>query len=107
MNALDDDRATPLHFASSHGMLEIAQLLLHHGTKAKTENIQGQTLLHAISQTEYFSCDNPDLTRLLLGLGLDVNAEDNDKATPLHFACSHGNFETTLVLLDHGANVDA
>ena len=88
-------------------MLEIAQLLLHHGTKAKTENIQGQTLLHAISQTEYFSCDNPDLTRLLLGLGLDVNAEDNDKATPLHFVCSHGNFETTLVLLDHGANVDA
>ena len=107
VNALDDDCATPLHFASSHGMLEIAQLLLHHGAKAKTENIQGQTLLHAISQTKYFSCNNPDLTRLLLGLGLDVNAEDNDKATPLHFACSHGNFETALVLLDHSANVNA
>ena len=107
VNALDDDCATPLHFASLHGMLEIAQLLLHHGPKAKTENIQGQTLLHAISQTKYFSCDNPDLMWLLLGLSLDVNAEDNDKATPLHFVCSHGNFETTLVLLDHGANVDA
>jgi ankyrin repeat protein len=107
VNALDNDHATPLHFASSHGRLEITQLLLHHGAKANVENIHGQTLLHMISQGEKFSHDNPNLARLLLGLGLDVNAEDKDQANPLHFACSHGNFETALVLLDHGANVNA
>jgi ankyrin repeat protein len=107
VNALDNDHATPLHFASSHGSLDIAELLLHHGAKANAENIHGQTLLHVISQSEEFSHDNPNLARLLLGLGLDVHAEDNDHATPLHFACSHGNFETALVLLDHGANINA
>ena len=106
-NALDKDNSTPLHLASSHGMLDIARFLLNHGAKANAKNASGQTALHLVSQGEYFSCDNPDVTRLLLELGLDVNAQDKDKATPLHFACSYGNFETALLLLDQGAKVYA
>ena len=36
-----------------------------------------------------------------------MNARDKDLTTPLHFACSHGNFETALLLLDHGAESNA
>src|SRR6266702_3108843 len=107
VNASDKDHATPLHLASSHGMLAVAWLLLNHGANANAENIQGQTPLHLTSRGEDLSHRNPDVMRLLLELGVDVNAQDKDQATPLHLACSHGNFETAPVLLEHGANVNA
>ena len=107
VNSLDNDHATPLHFASSCGGLEIVRLLLGHGAKANVENNLGQTPLHLVSQSDTFSSENPNVARVLLELGLDVNARDKDGATPLHFACSHGNFKTVLVLLDHGAEVNA
>ena len=107
VNALDEDHATPLHLASSHGLLEIAQLLLDHGATANTENVYGQTPLHVVSRDEHFSYENPNIARLFLELNLEVNAQDKSLNTPLHFACSHGNFKTALVLLDHGAHVNA
>ena len=103
VNALDRDHVTPLHLASSMGVLEIVHLLIDHGATANVENIHGQTPLHLVSQDESFSDENPNVARLFLGLGLEVNARDKDLSTPLHFACSHGNFETALLLLDHGA----
>ncbi|KAH9012608.1 ankyrin repeat-containing domain protein, partial [Lactarius deliciosus] len=107
VNALDKDHSTPLHFASSYGVLELARILLDHGAKADAENALGQTPLHLASQNESFSCEDANIARLLLELGADVNARDRDSATPLHFAYSHGNFEIALVLLDHGAEVNA
>ena len=103
VNALDKDHVTPLHLASFLGILEIARLLLDHGATANVENIYGQTPLHLVSQGEPFSHENPDVARLFLGLGLEVNARDKDLSTPLHFACVHKNLETALLLLDHGA----
>ena len=106
VNAPDKDHVTPLHLASSCGLLDIARLLLDHGATANVENIHGQTPLHLVSQGELFSNENPDIARLFLGLGLEVNARDKDLSTPLHFACSHGNFEIALLLLDHGAELN-
>ena len=107
VNALDNDCATPLHFASSYGRLDIARLLLDRGAKADVENVHGQSPLHLVSQCEDYSHENSDFARLLLGLRLNVNAQDKGKASPLHFACSHGNLETAQLLLDHGAEVNA
>ena len=107
VNAPDKDLVTPLHLASFVGVSEITQLLLDHGATANVENIHGQTPLHLLSQGELLSLENHGLTRLLLGLGLEVNARDKDLSTPLHFACSHRNFEIALLLLDHGAELNA
>jgi ankyrin repeat protein len=63
--------------------------------------------LHLVSQDESLSYENPDVARLFLELGLEVNAQDKSLNTPLHFACSKGNVETARVLLDHGAHVNA
>ncbi|KAH9169161.1 ankyrin repeat-containing domain protein [Lactarius sanguifluus] len=107
VNALDEDHGTPLHYASSFGMLEVARLLIDHGAKANAENVRGETPLHLVSQYEAYTNGHSDVARPLLKLGVDVNARDKYQATPLHFACYRGHFETALVLLDHGAEVNA
>lgn len=45
--------------------------------------------------------------RLLLDGGADPNAVDEDKDTPLHYACSSGNVEIISLLLAKGADPTA
>jgi ankyrin repeat protein len=106
VNSLDDFHQTPLYFAAFYGRPQIARLLLDQGAKANIKNAHGQTLLHQASQSKYL-CESPNVLQLLLELGLDVNARDKRQETPLHFACSCGNFETAQVLLNHGAKLNA
>ena len=47
------------------------------------------------------------LVELMLERGADVNARDNDQATPLHSASYMSKLEATRVLLDNGANIHA
>ena len=107
VNALDNDYTTPLHLASSHGILEVARLLLERGATANVKNVHGQTPLHLVSQCADLCHENSEVARLFLEIGMDVNVRDNCLGTPLHFACSHGNLETAQVLLDHGAEPNA
>ena len=107
VNVLDENHDTPLHSASSCGLLENIQLLLDHGAKADAENIRGQIPLHLVSQSQTYSDENANVTRLLLQQGIDVNARDKQQETPLHCASSYGFFKIALALLDHGADVNA
>ena len=123
VNVQDKFGATPLHFASRHGRLEITQLLLNHGANAHAKNIQGQNSLHELSrgifrpQFSFYYYDHtmPNgvepqnilrIAQLLLDHGVDVNALDNDHATPLHFSASYGRLDIARLLLDRGAKAD-
>ena len=46
-----------------------------------------------------------DSIRFLLEHGADVDAQDNDKSTPLHVASYYGHLKATRLLLEHGASV--
>ena len=82
-------------------------MLLDHGANANTENDQGETLLHLVSQGKYDSQEHGvGITRLLLVRGMDVNAQDKSHSTPLHWAAFYGRLEITQMLLDHGANAN-
>ena len=121
LDTKDLDGATPLHFASYHGQPAIVKLLLDHGASPLTENSQGQNPLHELprgnydtrSYFSYYSLSEARLqdilsvAQLLLGHGVDVNAQDTDHATALHFASSYGSLEIAQLLLDHGARADA
>ena len=47
------------------------------------------------------------MAQLLLGRRAAVDAVANDKATPLHFACTSGHDSVAQLLLRSGATVDA
>jgi len=40
------------------------------------------------------------------GAGLEIE-DDQDRSTPLHFACHHGRLDAARLLLDEGANIEA
>jgi ankyrin repeat protein len=105
VNAQDKDAWTSLHWAAFKGRVEVAQVLLDHGANAKLETEEGETALNLASQGEYDSEENGvSVVRLLLGRGVDVNAQDKDAWTSLHWAALKGMLKVTQVLLDHGAN---
>lgn len=45
--------------------------------------------------------------KMLLAKGHDPNVQDSSGYTPLHYATRHGHSSVAVVLLEHGANVDA
>jgi cytohesin len=110
VNKRDKYLATPLHFASSCGLCEVALALLDHGANVHAQNDNGQTPLHRVSLGSEYSLaerDYPHFSQLMLEHGADVNARDKDQATPLHSASFMSMLEVARVLLDHGANIHA
>ena len=110
VDAQDNDNMTPLLLAfqlpetimrNDPKISESPQLLLEHGASAQGRNKNGQTPLHLAVKH--------GLTRvveLLLKLGADVDAQDNDDMTPLLFASQTDDSGTIAqLLLEYGTNV--
>lgn len=51
--------------------------------------------------------EQPEVVRLLLSRGVDVNARDAQGLTPLHVAAKHRNEDVANILISAGADVDA
>ena len=117
---------TMLCSAAFYGDLEMVQVLLNLKADVNDRGFDNWTAIHNVSEGPEItftdiSFDNPqllpDVTRLLLEHGADVNAQidhhdagDNDYegVTPLHLAAAdHRRVEVVRVLLEHGANVGA
>ncbi|KAL9596847.1 MAG: hypothetical protein Q9219_005517 [cf. Caloplaca sp. 3 TL-2023] len=84
------------------GSIEGVQRLLGAGrATAKDVTAHGTSLLHLASKTS-----NLRLIRLLIQEGGDVNAQDVDGDTPLHWAMNrHGNYEAARLLIENGADL--
>jgi len=108
---------TPLDIAARTANPAVLKAYTDAGVKlADYRSSGGATVLHEVADYYYFA-DAPDplgCAKLLLGLGLDVNARDDDGATPLMAACSPLEDEYAperLALIDYllaqGADVQA
>ena len=97
-------RATPLHYAASCGMYDVAEFLIV--VHSQNVNAQGfdkkETPLHVASRRGHV-----DVVRLLLEHGASAEAQDDDKCTPLLLASQFGYSEVVQCLLEHGANKEA
>jgi ankyrin repeat protein len=61
--------------------------------------------LHLLLEGDFSSKDDiPDLARLLLDRGADVNAQDQNHATPLLLAAERRMDDIARILLEHGAD---
>ncbi|KAH7071151.1 ankyrin repeat-containing domain protein [Paraphoma chrysanthemicola] len=93
-----------LFMAVARGHGEVVRLLVEEyfaDEDATKLSSLGRGLLH------YLACSPPgtldDTVDMLFGLRLEVNAEDNDRDTPLHVAAREGNSSIAKKLLEHGA----
>jgi uncharacterized protein len=104
VNAAQGDGMTALHWASSHGDLDEARMLISAGARLDVVTRNGNyTPLHLAAKA-----GNAAVIRTLLEAGADVNAKTSSGgALALHLAAAQGNADAVSALLDKGAKVDA
>jgi len=111
---LDENGATAFLRASQSGDLVLMKLLLAHGADPKIDTMLHVTALQVaagIGWVEGITYEwSPEATleavKLLLDLGLAVNAQADTGRTALHGAAHKGRTDVIQVLADHGAKLN-
>jgi ankyrin repeat protein len=111
---LDENGATAFLRASQSGDVELMKLLLSRGADPKIATVLGVTALQVaagIGWVEGITYEwSPQATleavKMLVGLGLDVNAQADTGRTALHGAAHKGRSDVVQVLADAGAKLD-
>ena len=94
---------TPMSIACYNDDLEMLKLLIRYGGKLDSRSKSNCTLLHLAAINNAFHC-----VKYLIDKGFDVNARNDEDCVPLHYAQSyHNHIESTILLLHHGADVNA
>ena len=106
IQSIDNDGATPLHYAAHIAHASIARLLLENGAFVDAKNAKGQTPLHEVAGHLHREGDEATMV-VLLDAGASLSAQDNQEATPLHAAAIGGHYEAAKLLLDRGADIQA
>ncbi|KAM9250323.1 B-cell lymphoma 3 protein [Cariama cristata] len=99
-------RQTPLHLAVITGQPGLVRLLLAHGASPMALDRLGRTAAHLACESRSPRCLR-ELLRPGPRGGPDLQARNYEGLTPLHVAVSSGARESVLLLLEHGADVDA
>src|ERR1700748_1236910 len=88
--------------ACESGKRKIAEILLaNKEVDVKYTDEKGRTALHYAAHRGY-----PDIVKLLIADGADINYEDHQGETPLYFACLQKQKQTSIYLLQKGAQPD-
>ena len=111
---LDENGATAFLRASQSGDVELMKLLLAHGADPKIATVLGVTALQVAAGIgwvegvtyEWSPRATFEAVRMLLDLGLDVNAQADTGRTALHGAAHKGRPDVVQILADRGAKLD-
>jgi len=97
VNSVSDTGSTPVRSACFMTHLDIVKLLVRHKADIQRPNYNGGTcLINSVQSVE--------LCEFLLQNGANVNAQDIQQKTALHYAIQEHRFETTRLLLQYGAD---
>jgi ankyrin repeat protein len=111
---LDENGATAFLRASQSGDLELMKLLLARGADPKIATALGVTALHVAAGIgwvegityEWSPAATHEAVKMLIGLGLDVNAQADTGRVALHGAGHKGRADVIQTLADAGARLD-
>jgi len=95
-------KGTLLMWASYHGYLEIADLLIKKGADVNKKGETGWTALMSACRMGH-----PKITQLLIRYGAEVNESDEYSFTPLMYAVMQGDIDSVNLLVEHHASLDA
>jgi ankyrin repeat protein len=106
--------ATPLVRAAQSSDVELMKVLVAYGADPKAKTDHNDTALTAAAGIGWVEGvtyersvkENLSAIQMLLDLGLDPNAANNDGRTPLMAAAMKGRNEVVQLLVDHGARLD-
>ena len=104
VNLQDEDGDTALHFACrSHASLEILSCLIENGASINAcTNCKVTPLMMAVENCR------KDVVSFLIEHEANVDLQDEDGDTALHFACrSHASLEILSCLIENGASINA
>src|SRR6185436_1942413 len=111
---LDENGATAFLRASQSGDVELMKLLLAKGADPKINTALNVSPLHVAAGIgwvegityEWSQKATLEAVKMLVDLGLDVNAQADTGLTALHGAAHKGRADVIQVLADHGARLD-
>ena len=112
LDARDSSGDTPLHYAAGMNSPDLTARLLEGHANPQARNANDATPIHAITERSTHIEPSPSTTRtldLLLNAGADLNAQDKEGNTALHFLAEGrraGAAQLTEALLDRGARSD-
>ncbi len=95
VNSLDNSSRTPLHWATALGFVRIVNKLLKNKARVNVADKYGKTALHN---------STADCVSLLIDEKADVNSQDNNGWTPLHWAVHWADVDRVRELLKAGAD---
>ncbi|KAF7933838.1 uncharacterized protein EAE98_003547 [Botrytis deweyae] len=106
VNTKDIDGYTPLHYACATSEYSVFALIMA-GAEMNAQSFNRRTPLHCAARGRQCGV----LSMLLnhaqrTGSTIDINAQDSDGMTPLHFACISGRPESVSILISAGANIE-
>jgi uncharacterized protein len=100
-------KVSPLYNAVFEGdCARIDALLAGRDVNIKTDDSDKWNLLH-MALLSVREAPRPDVVQHLIELGVDVNARDRRRWTPLHFAARANSAAAVKLLIDAGADVNA
>ncbi|EAY17848.1 hypothetical protein TVAG_010720 [Trichomonas vaginalis G3] len=129
VNATDNKlHRTALKMAALTGNKEAITLLVSHGAKINSIDLNGGSILDYVAPScdkeliEFFIENGADITstnlhsaansnnyvcaEILISHGVNVNSKNNDGSSPLIIAAKHGYVEIVKLLLSHGAFIN-
>lgn len=101
-NLVDNQKRSPLMYASSLGLVDISKLLLMGDADINSIDEDGKNaLIYAIVNQEN------SVMELLLSNKIDCNVVDKQGYTPLHYAVMVGNEKAVKMLIKNSADINA
>ena len=97
----------PHHLVKYERVVEVAQMLVRHNADTNSQDDDGKTPLHLLSESQINKADILTLALLLLKHGAKLNTRDKDNQTPLHLAVRRCRSKLAVILLEHGADATA